>query len=136
MACVLNVGPLYMLWPRVLELGYAYLSGMALPELAEPFLNELVRQIQESSSIAIRDDDEIVYLARAAPPRHVHRCPDRRPGPAVLHGAGPCPAVLRGPLRRSTGACETEPHAYTDASVTDRRQLRLAMPMVRADGTR
>jgi IclR family pca regulon transcriptional regulator len=54
----------FSLRPRVLELGYAYLSGLALPEIASPHLEELVAQVRESSSISVLDGDHIVYVAR------------------------------------------------------------------------
>jgi IclR family transcriptional regulator, pca regulon regulatory protein len=54
----------FSLRPRVLELGYAYLSGLALPEVAAPHLEELVARLHESSSISILDGHHIVYLAR------------------------------------------------------------------------
>jgi IclR family transcriptional regulator, pca regulon regulatory protein len=54
----------FSLSPRVLSLGYAYLSGLTLPELAEPHMEDLVEQVEESSSIAVLDGDEIVDIAR------------------------------------------------------------------------
>jgi IclR family transcriptional regulator, pca regulon regulatory protein len=59
-------GRLYALTPRVLELGYAYLSSLTLPELAQPHLQTLVERVQESSSVSLLDGEEIVYVARAA----------------------------------------------------------------------
>jgi IclR family pca regulon transcriptional regulator len=54
----------FALSPRVLELGYAYLSGLTLPEVAEPHMEELVAHVNESSSISVLDDTEIVYVVR------------------------------------------------------------------------
>jgi len=54
----------FSLRPRVLELGYAYLSGLAMPEIAAPHLEELVATVRESSSISVLDGDHIVYVAR------------------------------------------------------------------------
>jgi IclR family transcriptional regulator, pca regulon regulatory protein len=54
----------FSLRPRVLELGYAYLSGLAMPEIASPHLEELVAQVRESSSISVLDGHHIVYVAR------------------------------------------------------------------------
>src|SRR5215469_9078809 len=50
---VRNDGREFSLRPRVLELGYAYLSGLALPEIAAPHLEELVAQVRESSSVSV-----------------------------------------------------------------------------------
>ncbi|MDX2821658.1 IclR family transcriptional regulator C-terminal domain-containing protein [Streptomyces ipomoeae] len=57
-------GRLFRLTPRVLELGYAYLSSLTLPDLAEPHLERLVAQVGESSSLCVLDGDDIVYVAR------------------------------------------------------------------------
>jgi len=59
-----NDGREFSLRPRVLELGYAYLSGLALPEIAAPHLEELVAKVRESSSVSVLDGDHIVYVAR------------------------------------------------------------------------
>jgi IclR family pca regulon transcriptional regulator len=61
---VRNDGREFSLRPRVLELGYAYLSGLALPEVAAPHLEEIVAQLHESSSISVLDGHQIVYVAR------------------------------------------------------------------------
>ena len=54
----------FSLRPRVLELGYAYLSSLSLPEVAQPHMEALVAQVNESCSISVLDDIEIVYVAR------------------------------------------------------------------------
>ncbi len=54
----------FSLRPLVLELGYAYLSGLAMPEIASPHLEELVARVRESSSISVLDGHDIVYVAR------------------------------------------------------------------------
>lgn len=54
----------FALTPRVLELGYAYLSSLTLPEVAQPHLERLVGEVHESSSVSILDGPEIVYVAR------------------------------------------------------------------------
>jgi IclR family transcriptional regulator, pca regulon regulatory protein len=61
---VRNDGREFSLRPRVLELGYAYLSGLGMPEVAAPHLEELVARVRESSSISVLDGDHIVYVAR------------------------------------------------------------------------
>jgi len=57
-------GSRFSLRPRVLELGFAYLSSLSLPELAEPHMEALVARINESSSISVLDDTDVVYVAR------------------------------------------------------------------------
>ncbi|GAA5042326.1 IclR family pca regulon transcriptional regulator [Thermocatellispora tengchongensis] len=62
-------GRLFALSPRILELGYAYLSSLSLPEVAEPHLERLVAEVHESASVAVLDGDHIVYVARVATSR-------------------------------------------------------------------
>ncbi|MFL5838358.1 MAG: helix-turn-helix domain-containing protein, partial [Solirubrobacteraceae bacterium] len=50
----------FSLSPRVLELGYAYLSSLSLPEVAEPHLEALVAEVRESSSMSVLDGGDIV----------------------------------------------------------------------------
>jgi IclR family transcriptional regulator, pca regulon regulatory protein len=54
----------FSLRPRVLELGYAYLSSLSLPEVAMPHMESLVAQVNESCSISVLDETDIVYVAR------------------------------------------------------------------------
>ncbi|MGA5302840.1 IclR family transcriptional regulator domain-containing protein [Nucisporomicrobium flavum] len=57
-------GRLFSLTPRVLELGYSFLSSLSLPEVAEPHLERLVADVHESSSMSVLDGDDVVYVAR------------------------------------------------------------------------
>lgn len=62
-------GRLFSLTPRVLRLGYAYLTAAPLPRRLQPFLERLSESTQESCSAAIMDGTDIVYVARAAQKR-------------------------------------------------------------------
>jgi IclR family pca regulon transcriptional regulator len=57
-------GRKFSLRPRVLELGYAYLSGLSLPDVAAPHMEELVARLHESSSISVLDGHHVVYVVR------------------------------------------------------------------------
>lgn len=59
----------FALTPRVLRLGYAYLSATDLPQLLQPFLERLSEDLQESCSATVLDGHEIVYIARSAKKR-------------------------------------------------------------------
>ncbi|NEM92282.1 IclR family transcriptional regulator domain-containing protein [Galbitalea soli] len=61
---VASDGRLFRLTPRILEIGYRYLAGLSLPELAEPFLEQLSHRLEESTSLSVLDGDAIVYVAR------------------------------------------------------------------------
>jgi len=54
----------FRLTPRVLELGRVYLSGLSLPEIAQPHMRAFVEEVRESSSLSVLDDDHVVYGGR------------------------------------------------------------------------
>ncbi len=58
----------FELTPRVLELGYAYLSALTFPDLALPRMEEMAAETGESTEAAILDRGDVVYVARAAGP--------------------------------------------------------------------
>lgn len=59
-------GKLFRLTPRILDLGFAYLSSMPIWNLAEPVMEQLAEQVQESCSAAVLDGTDIVYVLRVA----------------------------------------------------------------------
>ena len=59
-------GRLFSLRPKVLQLGYAYLSSFSLAEIAQDHLEELADHLHESCSASVLDGDDIVYIARAS----------------------------------------------------------------------
>lgn len=62
-------GRSFQLTPRTLELGYAYLSSLSLPDVARPHLRELSRELNETATLTVLDGDEIVYVALVASAR-------------------------------------------------------------------
>lgn len=59
----------FSLTPKILTLGYSYLSSTPLTVAAQPCLNEISRTLHESSSLAVLDGDEVLYVSRAATSR-------------------------------------------------------------------
>lgn len=57
-------GRTFRLTARVLDLGYAFLSSLTLPEVAEPHLERLVAEVHESSSLSVLDGRDVVYVGR------------------------------------------------------------------------
>ena len=115
----------FSLRPRVLELGYAYLSGLALPDVAQPHLEELSAKVHESSSISVLDGHLIVYVARVATKRIMAvaiSVGTRFPAFAASMGrvllAGLSPEELDKYLAEATF------EAFTERTVTDPERLR------------
>lgn len=59
----------FTLKPKILTLGYSYLSSTPLTISAQPCLNSISRTISESCSLAVLDDNEVLYVARSATSR-------------------------------------------------------------------
>ncbi len=56
----------FLLEPKILALGHSYFSSNSLPGTAQPFLEGVSHETQESCSLAVLDQDEVVYVARSA----------------------------------------------------------------------
>lgn len=128
-------GRTYSLQPRILNLGYAYLSTAPLPIAAQPVLEELSEQLGEATSVAVLDDGAVVYVARAATRRIV----------AVTLGVGSrlpayCTALGRvllagmPPEQSAQELSKLELVAHTRFTVTSRRRVEEILAEVRSDG--
>jgi IclR family transcriptional regulator, pca regulon regulatory protein len=63
---VTSDGKQFALTPRILDLGFAYLSSMPMWNVAEPVMEALVEQVKESSSAAVLEGTDIVYVLRVS----------------------------------------------------------------------
>jgi IclR family transcriptional regulator, pca regulon regulatory protein len=125
----------FSLRPRVLELGYAYLSGLALPEIAAPHLEELVAKIRESSSISVLDSDHIVYVARVPTKRIMTvaiSVGTRFPAYATSMGRVLLAAMSPESLELYLAGANLD--ALTGRTVTDREALRAVIGEVARQG--
>src|SRR5205085_7666394 len=57
-------GRQFALTPKVLELGYSYLSSLGLGTLAQQPMQQLAEQVHESCSLSVLDGGDIVYVQR------------------------------------------------------------------------
>ncbi|GGF05096.1 IclR family transcriptional regulator domain-containing protein [Mycetocola zhadangensis] len=128
-------GRMFALTPRVLELGFSYLSGLGLPEIITPQLESLSRQLNESASASVLDHGEIVYIARAAARRIMAvsiTVGTRFPAHATSMGrvllAGLSPDELDDYL------ASIERPALTEKTVVDSAALRGTLDQVREQG--
>lgn len=136
-------GRLFALTPRVLELGYSYLSSMGLPEIAAPHLEALVGRVRESASVSVLDgppgapagDYDVVYVARVPTSRIMTvtiTIGTRFPAYAtsmgrVLLAALPAPDL-------DAYLAHLRPEALTGRTLADPAALRAELDRVRADG--
>ncbi len=128
-------GPNYMLRPKTLALGYAYLSSNTLVAKAQPILEQLRDELHESCSLGVIEEDEVYYVARAESSRIISialRSGSRLPlyatsmGRVLLAGL---PKEERDAYFRKTKLVPLTPH-----TVTDRRRLEAILDQVAEEG--
>jgi IclR family pca regulon transcriptional regulator len=128
-------GSRFSLRPRVLELGFAYLSSLSLPELAEPHMEALVARINESSSISVLDDTDVVYVARV-PTRRIMSITiavgTRLPAFATSMGRVLLAALPDAELEERLGRVDVRP--LTPRTVKSHAELRKVLDQVRRQG--
>jgi IclR family pca regulon transcriptional regulator len=132
---VRNDGRTFSLTPRVLELGYAYLSALSLTDVAQPHVEDLVERVHESSSVAVLDEDHIVYVVRV---------PTRRIMTVAISVGTRFPAYATSMGRVLLAGLDPEeldrrfehlpPVQLTKQTVTDVDKLREIIHQVRAHG--
>ena len=59
-------GRQFELTPRVLQLGYAYQASNQYRAVIQQYLEDITAELGESSSLAVLDGDEVVYVARSS----------------------------------------------------------------------
>jgi IclR family pca regulon transcriptional regulator len=128
-------GKFFTLTPRVLRLGTGALSAMPLPQIVQPMLDRLSEGLGESSSVAILDGPEIVYIARAAQTKimSVGLMPGSRL-PAFCSSLG---RVLLAalPPEEARALLQRQPRiALTDKTLTDLAQIEAELARVREQG--
>lgn len=132
---VVQDGVHYQLRPKVLSLGYAYLSSSTLAVRAQPLLDQIRDELHESCSIGVIEEDEVTYVARAEVSRIMSialRVGSRLPLYCTSMGR----ILLAGQDRREQDAylARTPLVPLTDATQTNPATLRSLLQKVADDG--
>jgi IclR family transcriptional regulator, pca regulon regulatory protein len=125
----------FMLRPKVLSLGAAFLEAGRFEEMVQPILRDIVNEVGDSASLGVMEGDEILYLANFSGKRFVR----------LTAGAGsrfPAYAVSIGRVLLAALSDEeldayferVELRKLTPYTVTDRSQLRMLVEDVRQSG--
>lgn len=129
-------GKLFSLRPRVLALGFAYLSSVSAWDVAQPLLQELVRETGESGSAAVLDGQDIVHVIRMPSARRLMsitvKAGDRLPAHASAMGRVLLAALPPAELDAWFEGARLDP--ITARTVTDPQALRRILASVRAQG--
>ncbi|MFC0108532.1 IclR family transcriptional regulator domain-containing protein [Kibdelosporangium aridum] len=126
-------GRLFTLRPKVLELGYSYLSSLGLPDVAQPHLEKLAGEVHESCSVSVLDGPDIVYVARVPTKRIMKvmiEIGTRFPAHATSMGR----VMLAAQDNLDDFLATTTLTALTDRTITDPAELKSELSRVRAQG--
>lgn len=128
-------GRRFRLTPRVLRLGYGYLSALPIWERAQPHMRALADEVRESCSAATLDGGEIVYVARVPANRSMSitlSVGSRLPAYPTSMGRVLLAALP--PERLAEYLEDTELTKLTERTITDKRELEARLTRVREQG--
>lgn len=128
-------GKLFSLSPRILDLGFAYLSSMPIWNLAEPVMETLAAQVKESCSSAVLDGTDIVYVLRVSTHKIMSinlSVGSRLPAYCTSMGRMLLSALPEGELMECLDASDLT--ARTRYTVTDVKELIAKIGQVRRQG--
>lgn len=132
---VRNHGRYFELTPKVLDIGYAYLSSLDLPAVAQPEMERLVERVHESSSVAVLEGTEIVYVVRVPTERIMTislALGSRLPAWATSMGRVLLAALEDDELAQVLDASDIR--ALTFRTITDRDELRRELAKIARQG--
>src|ERR1700758_2079469 len=132
---VTRSGRQFVLRPRVLELGAAYLESMNIEQITKTHLEELARKTADSAALCVLDGVDIVYVARTSVRtllRLEAHVGSRFPAHATSMGRVLLAGVSAERLQHYFQTAKLE--ALTDRTVTDRVKLRSLIEECRRAG--
>lgn len=56
----------FRLRPKILDLGFSYLSSLSAARIAQPIMEDLVARVHEPCNLAVLDGSDVIYVARVA----------------------------------------------------------------------
>jgi IclR family pca regulon transcriptional regulator len=89
----------FYLTPRVLNLGFSYLSSLPLAQVAQPLLARLAREMDATCCITVLDEREVVYIARGT---------HRQIQPFYIHVGARLPAYATAPGKVLLGGLQDD----------------------------
>ena len=117
-------GRFYALRPRILELGYAFLSSLPMWDVIQPTLQDVSSRLRVSCSVGLLDGLEVVHVARAGRPEPVAVSIGVGSRLPAFHTAmGRVLLAALPPVEREQRMGKADLRAYTPLTMTDPKQL-------------
>jgi DNA-binding IclR family transcriptional regulator len=124
----------YLLGMHLYELGSLIPLSLELRPVALPYIRRLMQAAQETVHLGVRDGREVVYIDKfeTTDPMHMYSRPGRR---APMHCTGIGKAILAyEPEEVVDDVVAAGLPSFTARTITDGRQLRTELELVRASG--
>ena len=128
-------GRRFRLAPKILDLGFAYLSSTSLWDIAMPYMEQVSEEVKESCSASVIEGCEIVYVARVPAARIMSvglNLGARLPAFATSMGRVLLAHLPEAKARERIVTCPKQ--AFTARTVTDPDQLWTILEEVRRKG--
>ncbi|NGO90331.1 IclR family transcriptional regulator C-terminal domain-containing protein [Vreelandella stevensii] len=126
----------FELAPKVLQLGYSFLSANNYRSVIQQYLEDITAQCGESSSLGILDGDEVIYVARSAAPHRLMSISlsvgTRLPAAHTSMGRVLLAQLSESALDAYLSRIVLERH--TDKTITDKEYLKKCINKVRQQG--
>nr|AIK66561.1 Pca regulon regulatory protein [Arhodomonas sp. Seminole] len=129
-------GRYFELGPKVLQLGYSYLSANNYRLVIQQHLEDITAETGESSSLAVLDGDDVTYVARSAAPHRLMAITlsvgTRLPAAYTSMGRVLLAQLPDDELNAFLERVKLERH--TEQSITDKAELRRCIIEARQQG--
>ncbi|WP_043528356.1 IclR family transcriptional regulator domain-containing protein [Litchfieldella xinjiangensis] len=129
-------GRSFELAPKVLQLGYSFLSANDYRGVIQQYLEDITEESGESSSLGVLDGDEVTYVARSAAKHRLMAITlsvgTRLPAAHTSMGRVLLAQLSDDEIEGYLARVELKP--YTEKTVTDRSELRERILKVRQQG--
>jgi len=133
---VKRTGRQFELTPRVLQLGYAYQASNQYRAVIQQYLEDITAELGESSSLAVLDGDDVVYVVRSAA-RHRLMAITLSVGtrlPAAYTSMGRVLLAQLPEAELTAFLDRVRLERFTESSVIDKEGLRAAIDRAREQG--
>jgi IclR family pca regulon transcriptional regulator len=128
-------GDVFFLRPRLLDLGFSYLTSIGVEDIVQPVLNRIAEKTHASSTFGVLDRDEVVFVARA-PSKGIFLLATSVGGRVAAHATtlGQVLLAAMPPAELDRYLAESKRVAFTKWTITDATALRRKLDRVRAEG--
>ncbi len=128
-------GDYFYLRPRLLDLGFSYLTSIGVEDIVQPVLSRISERTQASSTFAVLDRDEVVFVARA-PSKGIFMLATSIGGRVAAHATtlGQVLLAAMPPAELNRYLAESKRVAFTKWTITDADALKRKLDRIRADG--